>query len=93
MISNSSLKELSTCDPLLAPTYMACTTLTNHSSTPITGRARHSAYRGTLSKTFSNCLKIKIASVVPQPGPKPNCISSMLTVSRMMISTTLSITF
>ena len=40
-----------------------------------------------------SCLKIKIASVVLRPGQKPNCILSMLTVSRMMFSTTLSITY
>ena len=37
-----------------------------------------------------NCLIIKIASVVPRPGQRLNCISSVLIVSRMMFLTTLS---
>ena len=109
--SNSSLRKLFTCALFLAPTYMACNTLTNHSGTPTTQRAHHNTFRGTLSKAFSkstnaiysfffcarsfswSCLRIKIASVVPQPEQKPNCISSMLTVSHMMFATNLSITF
>ena len=111
LTSNSLLKELFTSVLLLAPTCMACTTLTNHSGTPATQRAYHSSFRGTLSKSFSKLanaihsflclsryfsrsyLKIKIAFAVPRPGQKPNCISSILTISRMMFSTTLSITF
>ena len=111
LTSNFLLKELFTSVLLLAPTCMACTTLTNHSSTPTTQRAYHSTFRGTLSKPFSKlanaihsflCLAryfprsyqiIKIAFAVPRPGQKPNCISSILTISRMMFSTTLSITF
>ena len=108
LTSNFLLKELFTSVLLLAPTCMACTTLTNHSSTPTTQRAYHSTFRGTLSKPFSKlanaihsflCLAryfprsyqiIKIAFAVQK---KPNCISSILTISRMMFSTTLSITF
>ena len=52
LTSNSSLKELVTFVLLLAPTYMACTYVTNHSSTPTTQRAHHSTFRGTLSKAF-----------------------------------------
>ena len=47
-----------------------------------------------LARYFSRSyLIIKIAFAVPPPGQKPNCISSILTISRMMFSTTLSITF
>ena len=45
-----------------------------------------------LARYFSwDCLIIKIASVVPRPGQRLNCISSVLIVSRMMFLTTLSI--
>ena len=111
LTSNSLLKELFTSVLLLAHTCTACTTLTKHSGTPTTQTAYHSAFRGTLSKPFSNLanaihsflylarffsrsyLIIKIAFTVPRPGQKPNCISSILTISRMKFSTTLSITF
>ena len=106
---NSSLKVF-TLVLLLASTYMASTSLTNHSGTPTTLKAHLSSFWGTLSKAFSkstnpiysslcfvryfswSCLRIKIASVVPGPRQEPNCISSMLIVSRIMISATLSIT-
>ena len=107
---NSSLKVV-TLVLLLASTYMACTSLTNHSGTPTTLKAHFSSFRCTLLKAFSkltnpiysslcfgryfswSSLRIKIASVVPGPGQKSNCISSVLTVSRMMFPTTLSIAF
>ena len=110
LTSNSSLKELFTCVLLLIPTYMACTTLTYHSSTPTTWRAHHSTFKALYQRPFPNqqmpytvscfaryfswsCLRIKITAIVPQLGQKSNCISSLLTVSGMMFSTTLSMTF
>ena len=62
LTSNSSLKELFTRVLLLAPTYMTCTTLTNHSGTQTTQRAHHSTFQGALLKVFSKLTKVNFSS-------------------------------
>ena len=39
---------------------------------------------------YINCLRMNIASVVPSPDMKPNCMSSMNTLSLMIFSITLN---
>ena len=60
LTSNSLLKELFTRVLLLAPTWMACTTLTNHYGTPATRGSQHSTFRGTQSKAFSKSTNANI---------------------------------
>ena len=59
LTSNSSLKKVFTHDLLLAPTYMACNILPNHSSTP-RWRTHHSTFRGTLLQAFFKLSKCHV---------------------------------
>ena len=63
-------------------------------STKAKNRVRFLSLRSFLDKNFSwSCRMMNIASVVPRPGTKANCISSMAIISRIIPSTILSMTF
>ena len=63
-------------------------------STKAKNRVRFLSLRSFLDKNFSwSCRMMNIASVVPRPGTKTNCISSMAIISRIIPSTVLSMTF
>ena len=63
-------------------------------STKAKNRVRFLPLRSYLDKNFSwSCLMMNIASGVPRPGTKANCISSMVIISRIIPSTILSMTF
>ena len=59
LTSNSSLKKVFTHDLLLAPTYMGCNILPNHSSTP-RWRTHRSTFRGTLLQAFFKLSKCHV---------------------------------
>ena len=92
---------------LLVLLYIACTNCTIHYSTLSFCMAHQMAFLGSQRNAFSrekkfnflflircffcNCLRMSIASVVPQPSMKQNCMSSINTLSLIIFSITLSI--
>ena len=90
MTSNSSLKVGFRRALLLAPTYMACTTLTNYSGTPTKLRAHYSTFQGTLLKEFSRstnaiCYFVFCEIVLLKVSKNRNCICCTLICNRFVM--------